>query len=308
MKCFLSAMLLMASPAWVSAHSASPFILPEVFDVNNNSLMLYSGITADKFYVPTRNFTTDYVVTNPDATQTQVTAAARLSRMTVAEVALPMDGTYRIRTENTSSNKTDYALVDGQWLRIRAPRPASNTAMPMTMPITIATTAQTAVANRNLPDKAEAAKPDAPKFLTPDQVPATAKRMTTVNTPIAESYVSKGKPSAIPAALQQGLSLQLLSHPNELFVGDELKAQILLNGQALKDVQVDVYKGATAYDVAAKRELPEVKSDAKGELRVPLKAAGVYLLTFVYPAPNSDTQTTPPEQSYSYGLTFEVTE
>ncbi len=278
------------------AHTASPYILPEVFDSKAANLSLQSAISVEKFYVASRNFKTDYVLTRPDASQQPFQAAASLSRMNVAEVELPMEGTYRIRTANSVGNNTEYALLDGRWLRIRAPR--INNMPPKT----------DAVKAEAKPVKPEGVKAEPPRFVTPEQVPSNARRMTTLNIPIAETFVTKAKPSALPNPTGQGLELKFVSHPNQLFVGDDFKAQVLLNGKAIPHVEVDVFKGAGSYELNAKREQPHVTTNANGEFSIALKDAGIYLVTFAYPEVTSDATQTPPQQSYSYGLTFEVTE
>lgn len=307
--------LLLATPLTVLAHTASPYILPEVFDSKANSITWQSAITVEKFYVPARNFKTDYELTHPDGRKSSIAAAASLSRMNVAEAELPMDGTYRIRTINSVGNSADYAQLDGHWIRIRAPRPNNNMnsntteAKPNTQPAVASTTTDANQA-KTASSKAITAKAP-PRFLTPEQVPAGAKRMSSLNTPIAETFVSKAKPSALsqlPQPTGQGLELKLLSHPNQAFLGDDFKAQVLFNGQPVTDLDVDVFLGANAYDLNAKRELPHAKTDVKGELTVPLKSAGIYLISFAYPEAAASTTQAPAAQTYSYGLSFEVTE
>ena len=121
---WLKIALLSALPAVGSAHTISPFILPEVFDTSaSQNISFQSSLTLEKFFVPSINFKTSYLLTDPKGQQIKINPAAELKRFNVAEFDLPSEGTYRIRTDNALGNSSKYALIDGRWLRIRPVRP-----------------------------------------------------------------------------------------------------------------------------------------------------------------------------------------
>lgn len=292
------------------AHTASPFLLPEQFDTKSDTLSFQSAITVEKFFVASNNFKTSYQVTSPDGKNSPLEAAASLKKFNVAEVATPLDGTYRIRTENSVGNKTKYALVDGRWLRVRQPRP-QNAMSPAPAQPQGDKPNDAKAGDAKAVDNKTGATPAAnqpPRFITEDKVPANAKIMESDNTPIAETYVSKGKPTPVPVVSNKGLELKLLSHPNELYVGESLKAQVLMDGKPVPNLEVEVFKGASSFERNAKREQPHVTTNAQGQIDVKFAQSGIYLITTAYPAPNADNTQPPATQTYTYGLTVEVAE
>lgn len=295
MRHLLTVALFSALPTFSFAHTASPFLLPEVFDSKADNVSFQSGITVEKFFVPSRNFKTDYQVTTPEGKTETIKAAAELKKFNIAEVNLTTDGTYRLRTQNATGNPTKYALIDGRWLRVRPQRPANANPMPP----------QGNNAEQKAP-QAPANQP--PRFIAEDQIPANAKTAQTINTYIAESFITKGKPSAVPAVSNKGFELKFLTHPNELFAGESFKAQVLMDGKPVPNLEVDVFKGASSYQPNAKRDQPHVKTDAKGEVEVKFNEAGIYLITTAYPEANTDNTKPPIAQSYTYSVTVEVTE
>ncbi|USA55073.1 DUF4198 domain-containing protein [Acinetobacter sp. C32I] len=295
MRHLLTVALFSALPTFSFAHTASPFLLPEVFDSKADNVSFQSGITVEKFFVPNRNFKTDYQVTTPEGKTETIKAAAELKKFNIAEVNLTTDGTYRLRTQNATGNPTKYALIDGRWLRVRPQRPANANPMPP----------QGNNAEQKAP-QAPANQP--PRFIAEDQIPANAKTAQTINTYIAESFITKGKPSAVPAVSNKGFELKFLTHPNELFAGESFKAQVLMDGKPVPNLEVDVFKGASSYQPNAKRDQPHVKTNAKGEVEVKFNEAGIYLITTAYPEANTDNTKPPIAQSYTYSVTVEVTE
>lgn len=292
---WLKIALLTSLPVLSHAHTLSPFLLPEVFDTKAaQSISFQSAITIEKFFVAGNNFKTSYVITEPNGQQKPINAAASLKHFNVAEFDLLQDGTYRIRTQDAVGNSGKYALMDGRWLRVRPVRTGMQA--PVAKPAETATMKKAPVSTQP------------PRAIAADQVPANAKTLEVTNHFIAESYVTKGKPTAIPAVSKKGFEFKLLTHPNELYVGESLKAQVLMDGKAIPNLEIDVFKGAGNYEPNAKRELPHVKTNAKGEVEIKFEQAGVYLITTAYPEADSDTSKKPASDNFTYGLTVEVTE
>ena len=298
---WLKALILTSAlPVLASAHTASPYILPDVFDTSSaNSVSFQSSITLEKFFVPSFNFKTNYVISTPSGQQKNLAAAAALKKFNVAEFDLNEDGTYRIRTQNATGNPSKYALVDGRWLRVRANR------MPMQNPNQANKPAETAKTEQ-LP--AAPANNQPPRFVSEDQLPKNAQVIEVTNHLIAESFVTKGKPSAIPAASNKGFEVKLLSHPGELYAGEALKAQVLFDGKPIPNLEIDVFKGADSYDLNAQREQPHTKTNNKGEVEIKFEKTGIYLITTAYPEANPDATKKPASDIYTYGLTVEVAE
>lgn len=299
MKFWLKIALLSSLPVVASAHTASPFLLPEAFDTKTaQNLSFQSAVTIEKFFTPSINFKTHYVITEPDGQQKLVNPAATLKRFNVAEFDLPKEGTYRIRTQDAVGNNSKYALVDGRWLRVRAARPqTANAAKP-----------EQKNAQAQMQKAAEKKPAQPPRMIMSDQVPANAQTLEVTNHLIAESFVTKAKPSAVPAVSNKGFELKFITHPNELYQGESFKAQVLNNGKAVKDLEIDVFKGAGQFDGAQTQELSAVKTDAKGEFEVKFDQPGVYLITTSYPEANADATKKPATDVYTYGLTVEVTQ
>ncbi|CAB1221734.1 DUF4198 domain-containing protein [Acinetobacter bouvetii] len=296
MNTWLKIALLSTLPVLSHAHTMSPFLLPEVFDTKAaQNLSFQSAITIEKFFVAGNNFKTTYVITEPNGQQKPVNAAASLKRFNVAEFDLPEDGTYRIRTQDAIGNSGKYALVDGRWLRVRPVRAGMQNPAP------------TKPAETVTPAKAPT-NTQPPRMIAADQVPANAQTLEVTNHLIAESYVTKGKPSAIPAPSKQGFEFKLLTHPSELYAGESLKAQVLVNGKPVPNLEIDVFKGASSYEANAKREQPHVKTNAKGEVEIKFEQAGIYLITTSYPEANPDATKKPASDNFTYGLTVEVAE
>lgn len=300
MRHLVTVALLSALPALSFAHTASPFLLPEVFDSKSDSVSFQSAITVEKFFAPSRNFKTSYLITAPDGKTQTINAAAELKKFNIAEFSPTIDGTYRIQTQNAAGTPSKYALIDGRWLRVRTPRPANANPMPPQ--------ATNAEKRDNSEQKAPQPANQPPRFIAEDQIPANAKTAQTTNYYIAESFVTKGKPSPIPQVSNKGFEVKFLTHPNELYAGESLKAQVLMNGKPVPNLEIDVFKGASSYQPNAKREQPHVKTNAKGEVEVKFTEAGIYLITTAYPEANNDNSKQPVAESYTYSVTVEVTE
>lgn len=302
---WLKIALLSALPVMGSAHSISPFVLPEVFDTNNaQNISFQSAQTIEKFFVPGINFKTNYVITQPDGKQVAVQPAASLKRFNIAEFDLPQAGTYRIRTQDATGNSVKYALVDGRWLRIRAMRPQAAPVAPAAPKLETEQKVE-----QKAPATPVAAKPaPIPRIIAADKVPADAKTLDVTNHLIAESYVTKAKPTPLADVSKKGFEVKLITHPNELFAGESLKGQVLHNGKGVANLELDIFKGASSYQVGAKREQPAVHTNAKGEFEVPFAEAGIYLISTVYPEAEKDNTKKPQSDVYSYGLTVEVAE
>ncbi len=145
-------------------------------------------------------------------------------------------------------------------------------------------------------------------MIAADQVSANAQTLEVANHLIAETYVTKGKPTALPKLTNKGFEVKLLTHPSELYEGESLKLQVLVDGKPVPNLELDVFKGASSYEPNEKREMPHVKTNAKGEAEIKFSDDGIYLITASYPEANPDNTKKPAAANYTYGLTVQVNE
>lgn len=296
MNAWLKIALLSCLPLTTYAHTVSPYVLPEVFDTTSSNVSFQSAMTVEKFFIPTSNFKTSYLITEPNGVSQQIQPAASLKRFSIAETELKEPGTYRIRTQDAMANPTKYALVDGRWLRVRSAAMNNNMPARAPMPATAADTAP------------KPATPMIPRFINEADLAKGAQTIEVKNHYIAETYVTRAKPSAIPQVSNKGFEVKLLSHPNEVYAGDTFKGQVLHHGKPVANLEVDVFKGASSYQANAKREQPHVKTNAKGEFSIQFEQPGIYLISTAYPEASSDNTKKPSTDNYTYGLTLEVVE
>lgn len=121
----------------------------------------------------------------------------------------------------------------------------------------------------------------------------------------AETYVTKGAPgTASLKPRNEGLELQFVSHPNDLYADSQVKLKVLFNGKPLSKQAVSVYRAAKETD--DENATYSLTSDAQGEVSFKPELAGTYLLLSRYrDAAPSDAGV--PEYSHSYTVVVDVT-
>lgn len=144
------------------------------------------------------------------------------------------------------------------------------------------------------------------KFVGPkDTAPAGAKTYDVTSITTADVYVTRGKPSA-PALVPRnaGLEYRALSHPNSIFVGREMKFEVLFDGKPLAGHAVSVYSGQARYSDT--KAVAEVKTDKEGRFAFKPDKPGVYIAMSRYrPAPEKEVLQ---GVSYTYSVVLEATE
>lgn len=119
-----------------------------------------------------------------------------------------------------------------------------------------------------------------------------------------ETFVTNGNPS--DTALKpvgEGLEMQPITHPNDLFAGEEAKFRLLVDGKPAANIEIEVVRGETRYRNA--QDEIKLKTDANGEFSVTWPEAGMYWLE----AGTADNKTSLPqakERRLSYVATLEV--
>lgn len=119
-----------------------------------------------------------------------------------------------------------------------------------------------------------------------------------------ETFVTNGSPNE--AALKtsgEGLELVPVTHPNDLFAGEQATFRMLKDGKPAPGLEFEITRGGTRYRNA--QEEIKVTTDGNGEFRVTWSEAGMYWLE----TSAQDDQTSVPQakqRRLSYVATLEV--
>lgn len=133
------------------------------------------------------------------------------------------------------------------------------------------------------------------------KLPVSAKLIETYKSvTVAEAYVSKGAPNdTATKARNNGLEIVALHHPNDISSGDDHTLQVLFNGKALADADIDIYRAANQF--STDQADAKVTSDPQGKFQFHPQQEGVYLLRVRHRAPATDH---PEVNSYSHTYTL----
>ncbi|QDT05727.1 Nickel uptake substrate-specific transmembrane region [Rubripirellula lacrimiformis] len=119
-----------------------------------------------------------------------------------------------------------------------------------------------------------------------------------------ETFVTNGAPTS--EALKptgKGVELVCLSHPNDLYSGEETKFRFLVNGEPKKGLPIELIRGETRYRNA--QDERTLTTDANGEFSVTWNEPGMYWLETS--TQDSDTEIPQAEtRRLSYTATLEV--
>lgn len=119
----------------------------------------------------------------------------------------------------------------------------------------------------------------------------------------AETYVTKGKPNRTAlAATDQGLELVMNTHPNELFVGDDVTLEARYDGASINDLKVDIMLAQYQFSTDKPNQTITSKN---GKLTFNVDKPGTYLLRARHRTP-SPTGSIAPTISNTYTLTLEI--
>ena len=119
-----------------------------------------------------------------------------------------------------------------------------------------------------------------------------------------ETFVTNGAPSdAALKATGEGVELVPVTHPNDLFAGEEATFKLLVDGQPAKGLAIEIVRGGTRYRNA--QDEIKTATGADGSFKVTWPEAGMYWLeTTTQDAKTRVPQAT--ERRLSYVATFEV--
>jgi uncharacterized GH25 family protein len=137
------------------------------------------------------------------------------------------------------------------------------------------------------------------------EVPANASKLAVSQSAgRVETFVTAGKPTLDALKLtNMGLELAPVTHPNDLYAGEEATFALMLDGKPAAGLPVMIVAGGTRYR-DAQGEI-EVKTDAQGRFSVTWPEPGMYWIE----AALEDNKTSIPQakqRRVSYAATFEV--
>lgn len=284
----IAALLTAAAVGFATAPALAhtPYVVPFTFAPERDWVGVQGGLSEEAAFVP--DFAIrgggDWFMTAPDGSRSAVTPSDFKS-VNVLDAPLPVEGTYRISTGERPGRAGKGAKVDGVW---RAVRPAPAAGAPAGPP-------------RPMEGEAEGAADP----INAADVPAGAEIIDTQSYLIAETYVSRGAPT--PGALKasgNGLELEPVTHPNEIYLDDGFSFRLLVDGKPAPGLRLTAYRGGETYD--GERTAIEATTDANGKASLSFAKAGVYMLETHYPAA-SPAGARPASKTWVYTLSFEVT-
>ncbi|MET0533389.1 MAG: DUF4198 domain-containing protein [Steroidobacter sp.] len=242
-----------------SAQAHSPFLLPNVFDLDKRDHVTVLGSFTEEFFAPDVVMKSDdYHVVEPDGARRPLTPVYTRD-VAIIEPETKEQGTYRISTGRRTGRTAKAAWVQGDW-----------------------------------------------KFLAPSEVaPAGSRVYDVTSITVAETYVTRGKPSQTALAPRNsGLEFRAITHPNAVFASSPATFQLLFDGKPVASQVVSVYAGDARY---SDQKAPiEVKTDATGQFAIKLDRNGVFVaMTRYRPEPAVDGKD---GVSYTYSLVFEATD
>lgn len=268
LKTTLCTALVVCLPLSAQAHRA--WLLPNATVLSSDDawVSVDAAVSNDIFHsdhAPMR--TEGLVITAPDGAQLSPQNAMTGKYRTTFDVQLPQKGTYKIASASSG--------LMARW--------------------------ETETGERKMwPGRGERANPAdfdkmVPKKAKNLEVSQFSRRM--------ETFVTSGSPSeTVLKPTKQGLELVPVTHPNDLFSGEEAKFQFHMDGKPVAGVKVTVIPGGMRYrnDQAA----IELVSDKKGQIAITWPQAGMYWLSANY----SDNKAKKPAttRSGSYVATLEV--
>jgi len=105
----------------VPALAHTSYMLPNRFVANNETLVTIEASFAEDFFVPEVAVNNaDFHVIRPDGTRADFTKINPATQLVVLESAIEDEGTYRFTTGVRRGRRTKLAMIDGEWVTIKA--------------------------------------------------------------------------------------------------------------------------------------------------------------------------------------------
>ena len=119
-----------------------------------------------------------------------------------------------------------------------------------------------------------------------------------------ETFVTYGAPNDTALMFTgDGIELVPVTHPNDLFAGEEATFQLIVDGKPASGLEIEIVRGGTRYRNA--QDEIKLSTDANGEFKVTWPEPGMYWLE----TGTQDDKTSVPQakqRRLSYVATFEV--
>lgn len=206
-------------------------------------------------------------ITAPDGSEVKPENASKGKLRTVFDLTMKQEGTYRVYMSMAGMNAF-WKDADGK--------------------------------RHMFPGRGQSATPDEIK----KAIPADAKELRVVESyRRAETFVTAGEPSdSVQKITGKGVELKALTHPNDLYAGEEAEFALMLNGKPLAGAEVVLIKEGTRY----RNSQDEIKleTNKNGEITVNWQGAGRYFMEAEYKDDKAQAPAT--QRSATYTAVFEV--
>ena len=263
MKLRTALFLALAALAPLSASAHKQWIVPSQAVVNGNDVWVtFDGAVSNQLFFPDHvAMRLDNVtVTAPDGSKAELKNASTGKYRSTFDVQLQQTGTYRVSNVN--------AGLSARW----------------DTPESLAAKAQAEAEGK--PSTGPGAPPETRggflRNATPEdlasKVPADAKNLQiTESNSRVETFVTNGAPNTTAlAATGKGIELAPVTHPNDLFAGEEATFRVLVDGKPAAGLEFEIVRGGTRYRNA--QDDLKATTDAEGLLKVTWPEPGMYWL------------------------------
>ena len=249
------------TPLSASAHKQ--WIIPSQAVVNGNDVWVtFDGAVSNQLFFPDHvPMRLDNVsATAPDGSVVELKNASTGKYRSTFDVQLQQTGTYRIANVNAGmSARWDTAES------LAAKAKAEAEGKPATGPGAPPEARGGFLRNASPEDLATKVPKDAQNL----QVVQTASRV--------ETFVTNGAPNETAlASTGKGIELTPVTHPNDLFAGEEATFRVLVDGKPAAGLEFEIVRGGTRYRNA--QDDMKATTDAEGLLKVTWPESGMYWL------------------------------
>ena len=263
MKLRTALVLALAVLAPLSASAHKQWIVPSQAVVNGNDVWVtFDGAVSNQLFFPDHvAMRLDNVtVTAPDGSKAELKNASTGKYRSTFDVQLQQTGTYRVSNVNAGLSAR-WDTPEG----LAAKAKAEAEGKPSTGPGASPETRGGFLRNATPEDLAS-------------KVPADAKNLQiTESNSRVETFVTNGAPNTTAlAATGKGIELAPVTHPNDLFAGEEASFRVLVDGKPAAGLEFEIVRGGTRYRNA--QDDLKATTDGDGLLKVTWPEAGMYWL------------------------------